>query len=297
VDVELTPKRASQHGRDRRRRVHTRTQTIEWSRVKSSQKTRLRVASGNQQATTETTLEREVRLTGVRTEARVSARSDRDTGEAGDGRSDAPMAVAMEKALATAVTPLAAETAGETIVEPMQRNKNGKRRSRSEAQAIAVAPSDWRSHMERTMRQQVQELTQLRRTVSHLTNQLEAQAAHEEALWREMMLWMQEREQKWDTRHEDKRLWVAGITDIITKFMKGVAPGQEAREEGRDKTARMNGGWLEASQHADTMQEGGPEKHQQLQQQPKPRLKLKLQPKPLYEPKPKSAPTPTPAGR
>ena len=46
-----------------------------------------------------------------------------------------------------------------------------------------------------------------------------------------------------------------------------------------------------ASHHADTMQEGGPEKHQQLKQQPKPRLQLKLYPKPQQQPKPKSSPT------
>jgi hypothetical protein len=50
----------------------------------------------------------------------------------------------------------------------------------------------------------------------------------------------------------------AGITNIIAKIMKGVGPGQEAREKERDKTARMDGGGLEASQHADTPQEGGP---------------------------------------
>ena len=97
-----------------------------------------------------------------------------------------------------------------------------------------------------------------------------------------MMTWMQEREQKWDTRHEDDNLWGAGITNMIAKVVKGVAPGQEAREKERDKTASMDGGGLEASQHADTTQEGGPEKHQQLQQQPKPRLQLKLQPKPQH---------------
>jgi len=231
-----------------------------------------------------------LRLTGVMTEARVSGRSDLDTGEAGDGRSNAPMDVAME--MATAATPVAAETAGTTIVEPMERNENGKRRRRSEAVATAVDPSDWRSRMERTMRQQAQELTQLHRTVGHLTNLLEAQAAREEAQWRGMMTWMQEREQKWGTRHKDDNLWGAGITNMIAKVVKGVAPGQEAREKERDKTARMDGGGLEASQHAATTQEGGPEKHQQLLQQPKPRLQLKLQPNPQHEPKPKSAPTP-----
>jgi len=222
------------------------------------------------------------------TEARGSERSDLDMGEAGDRRSDAPVDVAME--MTTAATPTPAETGGATMFKPMERNENGKRRRRSQAPAT---PSDWRSRMERTMRQQAQELTQLHRTVRHLTNMVQAQAAREEAQWLGMRTWMQEREQKWDARHEDDKVWGAGITNMIAKIMKGVAPGQEAREKERDETARMDGGRLEASQHPDTPQEGGPEKRQQLQQQLKPRPPLKVQPKPQHEPKPKSAPTPT----
>ena len=44
---------------------------------------------------------------------------------------------------------------------------------------------------------------------------------------------------------------------MIAKVMKGVAGDQEAREKERDRTARMDGGGLEASQHADTTQERG----------------------------------------
>jgi hypothetical protein len=93
-----------------------------------------------------------------------------------------------------------------------------------------------------------------------------------------MMMWMQEREQMGDDRHEDDRLWAAGITNIIAKAMRGVAPGKVAREIERDMTAKMDSGVLEANQHADTTQKGGPEKHQQLQQQPKPKLLRKLLP-------------------
>jgi len=49
---------------------------------------------------------------------------------------------------------------------------------------------------------------------------------------------------------------------MIAKVMKGVAPGQEGREKQRAKTVNMDGGGLEASQHADTTQEGGSEKRQ-----------------------------------
>jgi len=52
------------------------------------------------------------------TEFRVSMRSDLDAGEAGKGRSDATMDVAME--MATAATPIAAETVGSAIFEPME---------------------------------------------------------------------------------------------------------------------------------------------------------------------------------
>jgi len=108
----------------------------------------------------------------------VSGRSDLDPGEAADGRSDAPMDVPMEMA-----TPIAAETGGTTMVEPMERKDNGKRRRKSEAPLTALAPSDWRSRMERAVRQQAQELMQLHLTVGHLTNVLEAQAAREELQW------------------------------------------------------------------------------------------------------------------
>jgi len=121
-------------------------------------------------------------------EARGSERRDLDTGEAADRRTDAPMDVAME--MTTAATPT---IAGQTIFEPMEMNENGQQRRRSEAPA---APSDWSSRMERRMRQKVQKLTQLHRTVGHLTNLLQAHPAREEAQWSRMRMCMQEREQK-----------------------------------------------------------------------------------------------------
>jgi hypothetical protein len=53
------------------------------------------------------------------TEFRVSGRSDLDTGEAGKGRSDAPMDFAMEMAMPA--TPTAAVTADATLFVPMER--------------------------------------------------------------------------------------------------------------------------------------------------------------------------------
>ena len=155
--------------------------------------------------------------------------------EAVGGRSDTPIHRAME--MATVVTSIASETVGATIFEIMERNENGKRRRRSEA---AAAPSDWRTPMERTIRQLAQELTQLHRTVGHLTNLCEVRAAREKAQWQGMMAWMQEREHKWDACHEDDNLWGAGITNMIAKVMKGVAPGQEVRQKKKEKRLQ---GW------------------------------------------------------
>jgi hypothetical protein len=224
------------------------------------------------------------------TEIRVSGRSDLGMEEAGNGRTDAPINVAME--MATVATPIAEETVGTTIFQLMYRNVNGKRRRRSEAPA---AHSDWRSRIERTIRQQSQELMQLLRTVAHLANLVEARAAHEEAQRLTIMKWIQEREQKWDARHEDDKLWGAGIMNMIAKTMKVVAQCQEGSDREREMTARTDGGGLEAFPHADTMREEGPEEHQQPQQQPqpKPKLQLKLQRKPQPAPKPNSAPART----
>ena len=124
------------------------------------------------------------------------------------------MDVAIETA--TPVTAIAAETAGATIFEPMERNEHGKRRRGSEAPA---APSDWRRRMQWTIRQQAQELTQLHQAVGHLANQVEARAAREEAPRLAMMTWMQERQQKMDARYEDDKVWGAGITNLIAKTM------------------------------------------------------------------------------
>jgi hypothetical protein len=66
------------------------------------------------------------------------------------------MHMAME--IATAVTSIGMETVGTTICDQTERTENGKCRRRSEAPA---APSDWRSRMDRTIRPQALELTQL----------------------------------------------------------------------------------------------------------------------------------------
>jgi len=93
-----------------------------------------------------------------------------------------------------------------------------------------AAPRDRRSRNERTIRQQAQELTQLHQTVGHLANFVEAWAACEMAQRLPRMTWIREKEQKWNTRYEDAKVWVAGITNRISMTMNGVAQGQ--RREG-----------------------------------------------------------------
>jgi len=128
------------------------------------------------------------------TEVRVSKRSDLDRGEAGDGRSDTPMDAAMERA--TVARPIATDTPGTTIFQPMERNEIGKRRRSRQAVRTAWACSDWSSRIKKAVRQHPQELMQLHRTLGHLMNVLDAQAAREEAQWRGMLMWVQEKEQK-----------------------------------------------------------------------------------------------------
>jgi len=94
------------------------------------------------------------------------------------------MDIAME--MATAVTPIAAETAGEDALEPTERNENGKRRRRSEVPEAAWALGDWRTCMERAAQQQARKLAQLHRTVAKMANMLETNTALQEAQWRGM---------------------------------------------------------------------------------------------------------------
>jgi len=109
------------------------------------------------------------------------------------------------------------------------------------------------------MRLQTQKLTQVHCTVGHLTNLVQAQVAREEAQWLGMRTWMQEREEKWDTCHQDDKLWGVCITNLIARVMKGVTPGWEAGEKECHNIAGMDGWGLEASPHADTTEEAGPE--------------------------------------
>jgi hypothetical protein len=98
-----------------------------------------------------------VSLTELMTEGRVNERRGLDTGEAADGRIEAPMDMVM--LLAAVETSSAVGTAGEATLERMARNENGKRR-RSEVPATTWALGDWRSRMECTAQQQACKLAQ-----------------------------------------------------------------------------------------------------------------------------------------
>ena len=226
------------------------------------------------------------------TEVGTSDRSDQDMGEAGDVTGGASVMRATETAMT--MTPIVANTASTATLEPTERNENGKRR-RSETPAAAMSPGDWRSRMDRTVQQQACELAQLHRTVTMMATMLGTQTALQETQWRSMSTWLEEREEKWETRHQDDVLWSTGITNMVAKVMAGMKSGGQ-KETGTGTRDTDNGG-LEASQHADPTQIGGPEKpkeNQQLQPKLQPKPQPKPESKPIPRPTPKTTPTPTP---
>jgi ABC-type cobalamin/Fe3+-siderophores transport system ATPase subunit len=82
--------------------------------------------------------------------------------------------------------------------------------------------------MERRVRQQAREVTQLHETIVRKARIIEACAAQEEALWRNMKDCWEDRETKWDDRHVDNILWKAGITDLTVKVLATVKGGEAA---------------------------------------------------------------------
>jgi len=187
------------------------------------------------------------------------------------------------------VTSLAVGTAGEAALEPMERNEDGKRR-RSEVPANAWALGDWRSRMERAAQQQARELAQLHRTIATMANMLETHTALQEAQWRGMKSWLEEKEKRRDAYHQDDLLWGEGITDIVARAVAATERGQ--KEEWRTDTEGVG---LEASIHADLTQTGAPEKPEERQQlQPGRQLKSMPTPKPKPKPNPNPSPSPLP---
>jgi len=190
--------------------------------------------------------------------------------------------------MATAVTSIAAETAGKDTLEPLERNQNGKRRRRNEVPATAWALGDWRSRMERAAQQQASELAQLHRTIAKMANMVERHTALQEGQWRGMKSWLEEKEKKQDVYHQDNLWWGEAITDMVARTVAATERGQK---EG--KRADTEGVGLEASIHADLTQTGGPEEAEEHEQR-QPGKQLKSMPKPNPTPAPKPMPTPTP---
>jgi CelD/BcsL family acetyltransferase involved in cellulose biosynthesis len=93
------------------------------------------------------------------TKVSASERIGLDTGETADWRSNAHMDMAME--MATVVTSIALQTAGEDTLESMERNKNGKRRRRNEVPGSGRAHGECKSCMDRAAQEQTRELAQL----------------------------------------------------------------------------------------------------------------------------------------
>jgi hypothetical protein len=163
--------------------------------------------------------------TGEQSPTQVAVEDNRASTQRGDTEMEGARGVEASNGttsdvLMTGSTPTIAATA-----EPQERNQNQKRPTSEAPKAIG----DWRSRMKRTVRQQAQELTQLHRTIEHLAKSLEAYAACEEAQQLGVKTWMEEREEKWDFRHEDNILWAAGITYTIAEVMKAAASDQAAR--------------------------------------------------------------------
>lgn len=76
-----------------------------------------------------------------------------------------------------------------------EHNKNGTR-LRNETSEPVRALGDWRSRMERTVRQQEHEVTQLHQTIDRMARMLVADMAHNEAQWHGMKEWLEGRVKK-----------------------------------------------------------------------------------------------------
>lgn len=117
--------------------------------------------------------------------------------------------------------------------EQWERNKDatGLRNENSEP---VSSPGDWKSRMEGTVRLQAHEVTQLHQTIDRMARVLEARAARQEAQWRSMKEWLEDREMKCDDCHRVDVLLGGGIADITSKMLAKVRVGEPAlTQEGR----------------------------------------------------------------
>ena len=140
--------------------------------------------------------------------------------------------------------------------------------------------------MERAAQQQAREIAQLHQSVTKMANMLETHTALQEAQWRGMKSWLEEKEKTRDAYPQDDLLWGEGITDMVARVVAATE---------RDQKEEIG---LEAPIHPDLTQTGGPEKPDEGQQlQPGRQLKSVPMPKPNPNPTPKPRPKPAPAPR
>ena len=251
--------------------------------------------STNEQATRRTTLQ-ETSFKEVMTEVSGSERNGLDTGKVAERTSNAPMDMVME--MATAVTFIAAKTAGKVTLEPMERNENGNRRTRSQVLVTAWAAEDWKSSMERVAQQEAHELAQLHQKIAKIGNKLETLNAQQEVQWRGMKVWLEEKEKKWDAYHQNNLLWGEGIMGMVAR-----AVAATDRVETENRKADRKGVGLKPSIHTNLIQTGGPQmleerqplQHgRQLKSMPMTKPKRNPSPKPNPPPAPTLRPVPTP---
>jgi len=156
-------------------------------------------------------------------------------------------------------------------------------RLRCEMSGSASAPGDWRSWMERWMRQQVQEVAQWHQTMENMAWLLEAHAVCDAI--QSLVMWkcMEDRERMCNPCHKGNILWGTGISDMAPTILAGARAGER-------KPDAENG--LHASWHAGTTQRERRRDREQPQWHAETLQKLRL---PKSQPKlsPAQFPTPT----
>jgi len=118
--------------------------------------------------------------------------------------------------------------------EQWEHNWNGKR-LKNETSEPVNALGDWRSRMERTVRQQWRKATQLHQTVHRMARMLEAHRVHEEVQWHGMIEWLEDRETKWDESHRDDVIWGRGVADMTAEVLAKPRIAKWHRPRARDR--------------------------------------------------------------
>ena len=103
-----------------------------------------------------------------------------------------------------------------------------------------------------------------------------------------MKLWLEEKENKRDTYHQDDVLWGKGMTDMVVRVVAATE-----RDQKEERKADTDGARLESSIHPDLTQTGGLEEPEaRKHRQPGRQLKSMPMPKPKTNQTPKPNPVP-----